>query len=267
MKGIVLMLTVTLALVLAIAGGIYYSVNNVGKKIEYLFTQDVEETSKTVPFSASGTLDATTTNGSITITGHDESTMIINIIKKGQKEHFADVVVKETITEDHVTLSCNYRNKVNASIALNHIASVSYEITLPKTATVTCNTVNGAIVITDVAGIVNITSNNGSLTCTDTPQVAHAQTVNGSVTLETNALTVPTCSLQTVNGSIDFHADSLTSDSVALSSVNGSVSLEVPSPLTTEGAKQHLSCTSGKTKIEASTVNGRVSATTIALSN
>ena len=55
MKGIVLMLTVTLALVLAIAGGIYYSVNNVGKKIEYLFTQDVEETSKTVPFSASGT--------------------------------------------------------------------------------------------------------------------------------------------------------------------------------------------------------------------
>ena len=266
MKGIALMLSVTLALVLATAGGIYYSVNNVGKKIEHIFAQDVEETTKTVPFSLSGILDATTANGSITITGHDEPTMIINIIKKGKKEHFGDVAVEETIAQDHVNLNCNYRTKMASPYNYDTVA-VSYEITLPKTTTVTCTTVNGALYITDVTGVIQSASNNGSVTCTDTPQVARAQTVNGSVTLETNALTVSSCSLQTVNGSIDFHAERLTSESVTLSSVNGSVSLEVPSPLTTEGSKKHLSCISGKTKIEASTVNGRISATTIAQTN
>lgn len=257
MKSIIFMLSLTLTLVLLIGGGIYYSVNNAGQEIKHLLAQDVEETTKTVSFNPQGTLSASTLNGSISITAHDEPILTITIIKKGHKEDFSFVTVEESLTKNQATFNCIYK-KNNCNV------SISYEIVLPKTATIIGKTTNGEIKVTEITGATSLQSINGSLHGMNTPHVLSAKTVNGSISLNTNLFSATVSTMQTTNGSIFFHADQLEAKIITLQSTNGSITAEVPSPLKTEGTNQNLSCTSGTTTIQASTINGSLSMRPIA---
>lgn len=234
MRGWVIMLGITFALVVLLSAGLYVSVahgfkslsnsiSNGNWTIDFVSGKDSETVSQSYPLNRDGKVSIKTTNGSIIITSHDKDEAVIKIIKEGTKEDFPFVEANINSSPTNLTIKTSYKKN-------SCHASISYELALPKNASVTARTTNGAIKVMGLKGQINAQSSNGSITLEDTPAILNAETTNGRISVNADVITAqPTpITIETTNGSISFVARSLEKNSLSLETVNGSVRVALP---------------------------------------
>ncbi len=186
----------------------------------------------------SGTIvDIINPNGSVTITGWDQDTIEIKVVKESLRGQEAlDEVDINIDIADKLTIETVYPD-------INHLVSVNYEINMPGdllVGTIECSngnitletvggnpvltTSNGSISAINVNGIVKADSSNGDITATGVRSLAGLSTSNGDITAELPAL-LEKLEIKTSNGSISLLlSPSLAVDLDAKTS-NGSISI------------------------------------------
>lgn len=138
---------------------------------------------------------------------------------------------------------------------------VEYTITLPESARVEVETVNGRVAVTNVAGGVRATTVNGRVEIEGAGGDVEAQTVNGSVEAELGA--VPDGSrhrLATTNGSITLVLPDGVEGEFEAQTVNGGISTDFPLEVSGRwGPKSlHGRLGDGGGRVELETVNGAI---------
>lgn len=186
----------------------------------------------------SGTIvDIINPNGSVTITGWDQDTIEIKVVKESLRGQEAlDEVDINIDIADKLTIETVYPD-------INHLVSVNYEINMPGdllVGTIECSngnitletvggnpvltTSNGSISAINVNGIVKADSSNGDITATGVRSLAGLSTSNGDITAELPAL-LEKLEIKTSNGSVSLLlSPSLAVDLDAKTS-NGSISI------------------------------------------
>ena len=269
MKGLILF-AFTLTLVTLLSVGLYmsiahgfkfsktsfsYSTSSSSRDTSF-FGGDTESTDEIHQLSRDGSISVETPNGTVTVTSHEKPEVLVKIIKEGDKNDFPFISVKTTSNATSLSLETIYKkDSCNASI--------SYELVIPKSATITTETVNGSIVITDVAGIIKAKSTNGSLTFEKTPQLSSAKTTNGRIKVHADSITAQsdTISLKTTNGSISFSAKKIETNKFSIKTTNGSITLDLPHNLDHYRSDENSASFSvdGKASFEIETTNGSIS--------
>ncbi len=269
MKGFILF-AFTLLLVTLLSVGLYRSVahgfkfsnttfsysNGSNSYNSSFFGGDTETTDETYQLSRSGSLFVETTNGTVTVTSHEKPEVLVKIIKEGNKNDFPFISVKTTSEPTTLSLETVYeKNNCNAAI--------SYELVIPQSATVSTETTNGPITITNVTGTVKAKSTNGSLTFEQTPQLSFARTTNGRIKVTTDTMTPQsdTISLTTTNGSISLSAKKIEANRFSIETTNGSITLNLPENLDQYRSNKNSASFSigGKASFEVETTNGSIS--------
>jgi DUF4097 and DUF4098 domain-containing protein YvlB len=139
--------------------------------------------------------------------------------------------------------------------------SVSFEISVPRTAMLTLNTSNGGISIEDYRGAAKFHAHNGGLTLTNVGGDLRGDTTNGGVTVDVSGDHWDGTGLdvETHNGGIRLTLPKEFSAELEAGTTNGGINLDFP--VTVQGRiGRHLATTlgSGGPKLRAITVNGGV---------
>lgn len=210
-----------------------------------------EKFSRTVELSAPMTDESTlridSTNGSITVRGAEttEAVMTVTIEGRAATKERAQELAEQT----EVLLEAydgGLRTVINTPRkAKNESVNVSFDATVPASASLEGDTTNGNIEFTSLRGDMSADTTNGNVKMA---QVAagrlHADTTNGNVTLE--QVTAQSVTVDTTNGSI--HAAIASAENsplnASLETTNGSITLVLPAEVSAQ--------------IEASTVNGKI---------
>ncbi|UPM43856.1 DUF4097 family beta strand repeat-containing protein [Halocatena salina] len=154
-------------------------------------------------------------NGSVTVTGHEETTATIDIEIRGPTERSVEAVsVKTDRSDDQLAVVTGY-DHTNAERA-----DVSLTVNYPNEAPIErLRTTNGSIEVRDTAGDPELTSQSGNLSIENVDGTVALSTNNGSITArDIGGLRNATAS----NGSIEIDVPSITGD-VAVRTDNGGI--------------------------------------------
>lgn len=220
------------------------------------FGRDTESTQKSYPLTPNGSISIATANGDITITSHKNPEVLLTIIKQGNKNDFPFIEAQTTSESSNFSVKTIYKKN-------NCHASISYELIVPASATITTETTNGSITTNNVKGIVKAKSTNGSLTFENVAGLSFAKTTNGRIKVQADTLASQSdpIILKTTNGSISFEAKNIEPNSFSLSTTNGSISVTVPGNLEQYRSSKTSASFSvdGKASFEIDTQNGSIS--------
>lgn len=246
MKGFIVMVALILAVSTLIAVGLYvsgaYSFQNMSSCFCSYF-YETEEKITTYPFSDTGKLLVKNSNGSITITSHQHSTIILKEIKKGNKKDFQFIKTEINPESNSLSIKTLYDKK-------NINATVSYELVVPTstilqdiqtsngkiivegiTSSVNTKTSNGKIYLTEVTGIIQAETSNGTIEVKNCTRIAKLKTSNGAITLHCEQMgsSPQGTIITTSNGAITFICDDFNEHNhFKLSTSNGAISLILP---------------------------------------
>jgi len=142
-------------------GGCYINIGSCGQpQVKY---ERVVQLS--APFSAGGSFEAKTHNGSITITGGDvaDGNVTATIVGRAMNTEDAQKIAEQT----NVKLE-SFGDKLTArierpSFATNQSVSVRFDVRLPDKADLQLTTHNGRIVCSEISGDMKLKTHNGSI--------------------------------------------------------------------------------------------------------
>jgi hypothetical protein len=142
----------------------------------------------------------------------------------------------------------------------------SFEVSLPPGVRVDASTVNGRVVVTEVAGDVEANTVNGEIRASTMGGGAlRLQTVNGSIRVRAASLTKDAhIKAETVNGSVQAELPTELAAEVVLTTVNGRISTDFPVQITgrtSEREVRGIVGDGGAQRVELRTVNGSVQLT------
>lgn len=213
---------------------------------------------ETRPLDANGTFSLRNVNGSVKVATWSEARVRIEIEKSATSTRaLEDIEVRVEGEGSRVSVTTHHPK----GHFFGPHGQVSYRVTLPATARVDLESVNGAVIVADVAGTVRATTVNGSVELEGPMADVEAQTVNGSIRA--------TCarsdsgsrrSFSTTNGSIRIRLPEDVSGDFEAQTVNGGIHTDFP--LTVSGKfgpkslRGHIGSGGGRYRLE--TVNGAV---------
>ena len=145
---------------------------------------------------------------------------------------------------------------------MGRAGKVDYRITVPETARVELESVNGRVDVRGVNGSVHAGTVNGRVQIEDAGGEVRAETVNGSVDAEIRAVdSGADCSLSTTNGSITVRLPKDVSGRFHASTVNGGIHTDFPLDVSGGWGGKQLEGRIGEggAHFEMETVNGSVS--------
>lgn len=150
------------------------------------------------------TLDASP-NGGISVTGwsRSEIQVVAHVEAWGDREDTARRLLRET--EVHVrgrTVSTHLPKREGRQDQREGWSSVRYEVRVPREAELDLRTVNGGIVIADVAGTLSLRSTNGGIELENVGGEIDGRTTNGPVHVRLNQSPLGRLALETTNGPV-----------------------------------------------------------------
>jgi DUF4097 and DUF4098 domain-containing protein YvlB len=166
--------------------------------------------------SAGATVTIKTVNGSIKIEGWDEPRAEVQIIKKGGSDSPA------------VTIRNDEKSLYMEALPDGKGGQVSFEVKLPRElGTVSLNSVNGGITLTDVGGQISVQTLNGGISLHDVSGIERAATTNGGIdAVLSQAAKDRPMTLETVNGSIKLTVDDEFNAMLDASTVHGKIDVD-----------------------------------------
>ncbi|MEM8964659.1 MAG: DUF4097 family beta strand repeat-containing protein [Acidobacteriota bacterium] len=243
--------------------------------------KEEEVIERTVATAADVSINVETTNGGIDIEVWDQNEVNIIATKKARGRDAAEAleVLRETeikVAEGNGTLSIRTDRPRTGWNGKRGI-SVSYELRVPRYAsvdlgstngrieitglggTVRADTTNGGIRLQDIDGSVDATTTNGSIKAYDLGDRLDARTTNGSIYAEVNAGSLSEdMRLITSNGSVELMLSPSVAATIEARVSNGSIrsDLDVDGRITKKTLSGDLN--GGGPRIELRTSNGRI---------
>lgn len=219
-----------------------------------------EEFRQTVALNSDGEFEISNVNGSIEVTTWDRNEVQIVATKSANSE----TALKKIQIEIH---GSGDRVEVETELpkGWNSGGSVSYEITMPATAELDAETVNGRLTVNGVTGKMELDSVNGAVEATGAASPVDADTVNGSLTVRyASAPKAGAHELSTVNGGLSVYLPANVAGSFHASTVNGGIRTDFPLEVNKArfGPMSSLDGTLGTgaadTSFDFATVNGAI---------
>jgi hypothetical protein len=177
----------------------------------------------------SPTLSVSNTNGSVTVTAHEQPRIVVHaertvqaVTEAGARELLAATTITEEVNGSRVALT----TRRPGAFSMGQHAQVRYDIKVPRGASVQLRTTNGGLSLEGVRGVVELETVNGRVSGTGLAQVQRAETVNGSVDLSLDTLPSQGATFETVNGSVELTLPAATAARVEVRTVNGSITVD-----------------------------------------
>lgn len=192
-------------------------------------------------FQPGGRLEVRNFNGSVEVTGWDQSTIDVSGAKYAENEELLKAITVEVTVSNNVarvrslrpenvrgSMGVHYIIKVPRRTTLDTIASTNGKITIADVdAPVRLNTSNGAVNASRIKGDVNVQTSNGSVRVADLDGAARVSTSNGGIQCERIRGTV---NATTTNGAVNVDlAGSKSGESVQVTTSNGGVKVKLGS--------------------------------------
>jgi len=208
---------------------------------------------------AGGALDVDAgTNGGITIKGANRGDILI----RSRVEAYQDTESESRQMTAAVRVETSSgRVRATGPTATRHGWSVSYEIFVPATTSLTLRTHNGGISIAGVQGRTQFEAVNGGVTLVNLAGSVEGHTTNGGLHLElaSDHWEGEQCNVSTTNGGVHIQVPANYSAHLETGTVNGGVRIDFPVTVQGEINRQiAVDLGSGGKLVRAVTTNGGV---------
>lgn len=221
-----------------------------------------EEFHKTYPLSATGRVQLDNLNGDVRIQVWDRNEVQVDAIKYAfSQEALEETEIVVNSKSNEIQIKTDYPD--SKWWGNNSNSSVDYTISIPRNAELDdVSLVNGNLEIHSAGGAVTASTVNGTLTAQDLSGETKLSTVNGTLNVAFTELNASKISLSSVNGTVQLKLPSNADANINASTVNGGIAndfgLEVDKH---QWVGKDLSgmIGSGKTRIDLSSVNGKIS--------
>jgi len=211
----------------------------------------------TVP--AGGQLDVDGgANGGISVKGANRNDILVR--SKVEANQDDDAQSRQVVAAIRVETSGG-RVQAAGPTVQKHGWSVSYEIFVPQTTSLTLRTQNGGISITGVQGTTHFEAVNGGVSLVNMSGSVEGHTTNGGLHLElaSDHWEGDRCDVSTTNGGVTIRVPSNYSAHLETGTVNGGVRIDFPVTMQGEINRQiAVDLGSGGRLIRATTTNGGV---------
>ena len=183
-----------------------------------------EEFHKTLPLSPNGEFSVSNVNGRVTVTAWDRDEVEIRAVKSARTQSdLEDTRIDIDASSDSVSVETHLPKRRNSD------ASVSYEISAPRSARVEAKTVNGALHVRGSSGDLVAATVNGGVEISGVSGEVQAKTVNGP--LSASFASLPESGehrFSSVNGRVHVALPSSASGSFEAETVNGGIRTDFP---------------------------------------
>jgi hypothetical protein len=198
-------------------------------------------------------------NGGIRVRGWDRGDVLVRA--KVQASARTDADARRLASSVRVETAGGRIHADGPSSSRDEHWSVSFEISVPRTAMLTLKSVNGGIVIDDFRGTAKFHTTNGGVTLNNVGGDLRGETTNGGVTVDVTGDHWDGTGLdvETHNGGIRLNLPKGFSAELEAGTTHGGVSIDFPVTVT-GSIGRHLETTlgSGGPKLRAITTNGGV---------
>lgn len=137
---------------------------------------------------------------------------------------------------------------------------VTYSITVPRSANLDVETINGRVVVERVSGEMNLESTNGRIEVRDGAGRVNASTTNGRIYAELRSVAPGGMRFSTTNGGVEVALPDTVAADLDVSTTNGSIKTDFPITVSGTFSKNRLSgdLNGGGEPIRIRTTNGSV---------
>ena len=211
------------------------------------------------------------TNGRITVHAWDQPRVRIHADKRVEgsgdaaKEAMAALKIEVSSTGGGLRVLTRYPKQgadgfLDWMLGSHVNASVTYDITVPRTMDLDLDNTNGAIEVTDVRGSHKIDTTNGHIELARCGGDVEAETTNGGIEAELLDVTPgKSVRLETTNGRISLAAPPTLAAQIDAANTNGSINTEIP--ITSTRVSRHAlrgTINGGGPELRLRTTNGSI---------
>jgi DUF4097 and DUF4098 domain-containing protein YvlB len=221
-----------------------------------------DEWTRSFQLTPNGAVTLKNGNGKIEVIGGDGSSVNIvaeRIVKApteaATKEQLALFEMKEDVAADHVSIDSSTRG-----ISINVSRRVNYKVTMPKGASLTLDSSNGDILVTNVGGTFSAEASNGRIIATGLQSGAKATTTNGVIELTFDRVGDSGITAETTNGTILVAVPKTTNADLSARITNGAILNEGLDLKVSEQSRRRLDGTlgTGGPSIRLEATNGAI---------
>ncbi len=215
---------------------------------------------KTYPMNKAGRVSLENVNGEVEVTVWDRAEVQVHAVKEASSQSRLDAVeINVKASDDRVAIETHYPSSFGHLFNSGH-AEVSYSLTIPRTARLEIDLVNGPLKAEGVSGGLEVEAVNGTVTLRNVAGDIRVETVNGTQQIALAALDPSaSVSLESVNGHIELTLPSGAGADVHAETVNGRISNDLGLEVEKHrwvGAELSGRLGGGGARVEISTVNG-----------
>lgn len=216
---------------------VYFNYENTDANAVVRAADETERFEQTYPLSATGRVDVSNINGSITVDVWDSAQVKLEYVKTADsRERLADVEVKIDARQDSFRVETDFENAKrdgNKRWRNGGKMQIEYRLTVPRTAVLDqIATVNGSVNVRDAANVTKASAVNGEVVATNLRGTAHLSTVNGIVRADFDRLqTGAKITLETVNGAAELTVPSDLNATVKAETLNGQITNDFGLPV------------------------------------
>lgn len=225
---------------------------------------------KSYPISAGGTVDLSSTNGTIKVVAGSKPTVEIRAVKtakaatkEGAETLLKSLELREDVTGDKVKIRIERPHSNGPSLhGWGTSTEVEYFVEVPANTKVVLATVNGQIDVTDVRGAAKLETVNGGIKARGLSGEISASTVNGRVDIALAAVTSKV-DVGTTNGGVTVRLPADAKADLRGQTVNGGINVEDLKVEEVERSRRSMEAkmNGGGVRVEAETTNGGITFT------
>jgi serine/threonine protein kinase len=231
-----------------------------------------KDSTQSFPLNADGVFKLDDVNGKIEIYGWSSNVLTVTTAVRGKTgESVAAVKVNIDSDPDRITVHTEEPKNLNGlpwilawlKVGAHMGARVDYVVHVPIHARLAdISSVNGNIVIEDIAGEIKASTVNGEIEAKNAANDLNLSTVNGSINASMTLLgQAQKLSLDSVNGEITLSVPGNADGSFSAETVNGGISSDFPALIVKQSPGSHSlkgNLSEGSAIVKASTVNGAI---------
>jgi DUF4097 and DUF4098 domain-containing protein YvlB len=221
-----------------------------------------DQWSRTFTLADNGQIEVVNVNGRIDVEGVDGATMDVRAeitVRAGTDEAARDLLKQVEIREENTNGRVRLETRYPKGLGRSNV-NVKYTLRVPRAAGVIVETINGSIVVNQMAGRVRAETTNGGVEGRNLSGGVSASTTNGSVDMAVTALSPDGVTIETTNGSVVFRVPADAKGTISARCVNGGIKVSDLNVETTESSRRRLDGTlnGGGPAIKLETVNGGI---------
>jgi hypothetical protein len=227
---------------------------------------------RTYPLPAGGEVSVENVNGAVVVDTWDRPEVRVRATKKaraGSEEAAAEAMARLQVdvveSSDRLRIKTRHAGSQGGFFSWlrgqSSNASISYRLTVPRGIHLDARTVNGAITLNGVDGVVEASTTNGSIKVDGARGRLDASTTNGSIKVAMLEVSADAeLDFSTTNGSVTIALPADVQTDLRLRTTNGGITVDLPLDEVAERSRRRLDATlnGGGGSLRVVTTNGGI---------